>query len=142
MGARPLAALLATLLLACSTEQKVSGPLALTDEWTTVTPPEPLNVARYEQKACVRLDAVSDVDHGTVTFASGQRSRLEGEAIDNRGTAYALEAVGLSGDCVCLYRAGDYPRGPDFPAEIVSLRLRSSAPLEVREVTWHSYDPH
>lgn len=72
------------------------------------------------------------------------RSHQLGRAVttDSGGRTYALEAVGLGGDSVCLYRAGDYPRGPDFPAEIVSLRLRSSAPLEVREVTWHSYDPH
>jgi hypothetical protein len=129
---------------ACSIEQPVS-PVSLTGEWTTVTPPEPLRVEKNEQKLCLQLDAISDVDFqkGLVSV-NGQRHALEGKAVDGEGIEYSLEVADRGGDTVCLYRAKEYPRGPDFPVDqtIVRLRLRSEPPLQVRNIRWHSYDPH
>jgi hypothetical protein len=149
IGARQLTAsvfILGGLLgSACSIEQPVSGPVTLTSEWTTVTPPEPLRVKRNEQKLCLQLDAISDVDFQKgVVSVNGQGHAVKGEAVDGAGTPYPLEVADRGGDTVCLYRAGEYPRGPDFPVDqtIVSLRLRSEPPLQVRSIRWHSYDPH
>jgi hypothetical protein len=123
----------------------VSGPVALTGEWKTFDPPEPLRVERNEQKLCLQLDAIPDVDFQKgVVSVNGQRHALEGEAVDSEGTQYPLNVADRGGDTVCLYRAGEYPRGPDFPVDrtIVRLRLRSEPPLQVRNIRWHSYDPH
>lgn len=131
---------------ACSIEQLVSGPLALTGEWTTVTPPEPLRVAgKLEQKVCLKIEGtVTDIDLKNGVMLAGQRHVLGGEAIDSEQVKYALDVGELGPSGVCLYRPpGDTPPGPDFPEKrtIVRLRLRSDPPLQVGEIRWRSYDP-
>jgi hypothetical protein len=148
-GARKLAAsvfmLGALLAQACSIEQPVSGPVALTSEWKTIEPPEPLRVKRNEQKFCLQVGAIRNVDlQGGVVLENGQRHVLDGEAVDSEGIKYPLKPEGLRGDTVCLYRTGELPAGPDFPVSrtIIRLRLRSEPPLQVGEIRWYSYDPH
>jgi hypothetical protein len=148
-GARQLTAsvftLGALLAQACSIEQPVSGPVMVTSEWTTVEPPEPLRIARNEQKFCLQVGTIRNVDlQGGLVLGNGQRHVLDGEAVDSEGVKYPLKAEGLRGDTVCLYRAGGLPPGPDFPADrtIIRLRLRSEPPLQVGEIRWYSYDPH
>jgi hypothetical protein len=90
-GARHLTAsvfiLSALLGSACALiEQLVSGPIALTDQWVTVTPPEPLRIARNEQTFCLQIDTLRDIDlQDGVTLGNGQRHVLGGEAIEMRG---------------------------------------------------------
>jgi hypothetical protein len=146
MGARQFAAVVVLALLqACAIEQPVSGAVSLTGEWTTVTPPEPLRVARNEQKVCLHVDAVRDIDlQNGVILENGQRHVLEGEAVDSEGAQYVLEVGGLlQGDNVCLYRGGGLGPGPDFPEDrtIVRFRFRSNPPLQVGKVRWFSLDP-
>lgn len=94
---------------------------------------------KNQQSFCVPVDTFRDVNLEGFVLGNGERHVLEGEAVDSEGTKYALEAVGRRGDSVCLYRAGEFPAGPDFPAErtIVRLRLRSEPPLEVGEIRWY-----
>lgn len=131
---------------ACSIEQRVSGPVALTGEWKTIDPPEPLRVGgKLEQSLCLQVGMTRDMDlHNGVVLAGGERYVLEGEALDSEQTSYVLKVAMRGGDTVCLSRAGDYPPGPDFPAEqtIVRLRLRSEPPLQVGKIWWLSSDPH
>jgi hypothetical protein len=135
-------------LLVCSPiEQPVSGPITLTGEWKTIDPPEPLRVAgKLEQKVCLQvIGTTTDVDFEKGRLlVNGQWHALEGEAVDDEQTTYGLRVAQLGGDTVCLYRAADTPRGPDFPSDrtIARLRLRSEPPLQVGEIRWHSYDPH
>ena len=133
------------LAQACAIEQPVSGPVSLTSEWTTVTPPEPLRVARNEQKVCLHVDSVRDIDlHNGVILENGQRHVVSGDAVDSEGAQYALEVGGLlQGDNVCLYRGGGLGPGPDFPEDrtIVGFRFRSSPPLQVGKIQWFSLDP-
>jgi hypothetical protein len=130
---------------ACSIEQPVSGPVTLTGEWTTVDPPKPLRVGGKEQQVfCLQVvGTLSDVDFekGRV-LVNGQWHLLGGEAVDSQQTKYALKVGDQGGNTTCLYRAGDPPRGPDFPGDltIVRLRLRSEPPLQVGQIRWHSYD--
>ena len=132
---------------ACSIEQPVAGNVALTGEWTTVTPPEPLRVGQNEQqKFCLRIvGALSDVDfeNGRV-LVDGQWHVLGGEAVDSEQAKYVLKVAEQGGDSVCLYRAGEPIPGPNFPSDrtLVRLRLRSEPPLQVGEIRWHSYDQH
>jgi len=131
---------------ACSIEQPVSGPLALTGEWTTVTPPEPLRVAgKLEQKVCLKIEGtVTDIDLKNGVMLAGQRHVLGGKAIDSEQVEYTLGVGELGPSGVCLYRPpGDTPPGPDFPAKrtIIKIRLRSDPPLQVDEIRWRSYDP-
>jgi len=138
-----LAGLLAS---ACSIEQRVSGPVALTGEWTTVTPPEPLRVAgKLEQKVCLQIvGTVSDIDLKDGVMLAGQRHVLGGEVIDSEQVEYTLGVGELGPTGVCLYRPpGDTSPGPDFPPNrtIIKLRLRSDPPLQVGEIRWRSYDP-
>jgi hypothetical protein len=133
--------------LACSIEQPVSGPVALTGEWTTVTPPEPLRIGRNEQqKFCLQVvGTMSDVDfEKDRVLVDGQWHVLGGEAVDNEQAKYALKVAEQGGYALCLYRAGEPIPGPNFPADrtIVGLRLRSEPPLQVGEIRWHSYDQH
>jgi hypothetical protein len=142
--ARKLVVLAALLCVSCSIEQPVSGPVALTSEWKTIEPPEPLRVERNEQRLCLQVDTLRDVDLQNGVVLGDGRHVLEGEAIDSNQATYTL-AVGMrGGDMVCLNRAGALPAGPDFPAEqtIIRLRLRSQPPLQVGKIWWLSYDPH
>jgi hypothetical protein len=126
-------------------EQPVSGPVALTDQWVTVSPPEPLRIARNEQTFCLQIDTVRDIDlQDGVMLGNGQRHVLGGAAIDDEGTQYPLKVGALRGDTVCLYRAGKRPPDSDFPADrsIAELRLRSQPPLQVREIRWFAYNRH
>ncbi len=136
----------ALLAQACTVEQPVSGPVALTEEWTTIEPTEPLRVAgKYQQKICLQIDSARDIDlTNGVILGDGQRHLLEGEAVDGNQVSYVLEIGQIGGDVVCLYRAGERPPGPDFPEDqtIVRLRLRSNPPLQVGKIWWLSYDPH
>jgi len=138
-----LAALLGS---ACAPiEQLVSGPVALTDQWVTVTPPEPLRIARNEQAFCLQIDGLRDIDlQDGVLLGNGQRHLLGGEAIDDEGTQYPLKVGGLRGENVCLYRAERRDPASDFPADrtIARLRLRSQPPLQVREIRWFAYNRH
>ncbi len=141
-ASRPLVILGALLSQACS-EQPVSGPVSLTAEWTTVTPPEPLRVERGVQNVCLQVGEIRDVniEHG-VTLTDG-RHVLEGEVVDNEGTRYGLRLAVLKGDNVCFYRPGKRTADPDFPVDrtIVTLRFRSEPPLEVGAIRRCSYDP-
>jgi len=136
--------MLGALAQACSIEQPVSGPVALTSEWKTIEPPEPLRVKRNEQRLCLQVDTLRDVDLQNGVVLGDGRHVLEGEAIDSDRTTYPLTVGMRGGDMVCLNRAGDLPAGPDFPAEqtIIKLRLRSQPPLQVGKIWWLSYDPH
>lgn len=132
--------------LACSVEQPVSGPITLAGEWRTITPPEPLRVGgKLEQRLCLDIGTTRDVDFekGVVVLDNGQRHSLEGEVVDDRGTAHTLR-LAEQGRVVCLSRAAIKPNTPDFPANltIIRVRLRSEPALQVAEVRWHSYDPH
>jgi hypothetical protein len=129
---------------ACTVEQPVSGPIALTDEWATVEPPKPLRVAgKNAQALCLQVPTLRNVDLQNGVVLVDGRHVLEGEAIDNEGSQYSLRVASLQGDIVCLYRAGERPPGPDFPAKrtIIKLRLRSTPPLQVEKIRWRSYDP-
>ncbi|HET9952939.1 MAG TPA: hypothetical protein VFQ61_00475 [Polyangiaceae bacterium] len=138
--------LLGLLGSACSIEQPVSGPIQLTGEWTSITPPEPLRVAgKLEQKVCLQIvGTVTDIDLGNGVMLDGQRHVLGGAAIDNEQVEYTLGVGELGPRGVCLYRPPqDTPPGPDFPAQrtIIGLRLRSDPPLRVGAIRWRSYDP-
>jgi len=140
--ARKLVILGALLAQACSVEQPVSGPVALTGEWTTIEPPAPLRIAGNEQqKVCLHIVTIHDTDFkNVVVLDNGQRHTLEGEAVDSKGGNYALKIGDLGGRDVCLYRAGEHPPGPDFSAGLIKLRLRSVPPLQVAAIRWYSYD--
>jgi len=131
---------------ACSVEQPVSGPVALTGDWTIVEPPAPLRVGQKEQqKFCLQVGKMRDLnfENGVaLDQEQGQRHAIEGEAIDSEGTTYSLKLAEAGGDHVCLYRAGEPIAGPNFPADrtIVRLRLRSEPPLQVGDIRWFSYD--
>jgi len=131
-------------MLACSIEQPVSGPVALTGEWTTVEPPKPLRVGgKSEQALCLQIPTLHDVDlHNGVMLGDG-RHVLEGDVVDDQGAQYPLNVSSLQGDIVCLYRAARMPNVPDFPPDrtIVRLRLRSEPALQVGQIQWRSYDP-
>jgi hypothetical protein len=135
----------ALLAQACSIEQPVSGPIALTREWKAIEPPEPLRVGSKEmQEICLQvIGATTDVDfeQGRL-LVNGQWHVLGGEAVDNEQTKYGLRVGSLGGDTVCLYRAGKPSTGPDFSPDltIIRLRLRSDPPLEVAQVRWSSHD--
>lgn len=134
---------LGLLCMACNIEQPVSGPVALTGEWTTVEPPEPLRIKdKEQQKVCLQVGQIADVrfDDG-VALAGGQRHRLEGEAVDSSGARYSLTLGEVGGDTACLFRA-ELPQGPDFPADrtLVRFRFRSDPPLQVSGIRWYSYD--
>jgi hypothetical protein len=142
-GARKLTAAIVIFGLACSIEQLVSGPVTLTGEWTTVTPPEPLRVAgKGQQVVCLQVvGTLSDVDFKRgAALVNGQWHVLAGEAVDAEQTNYPLQVGDQGGNTTCLYRAGEHPPGPDFPGDIVKLRLRSEPPLQLEGIRWHSYD--
>ena len=148
-GARQLrlwAFILGGLLgLACSIEQPVSGPVTLTGEWKAIDPPQPLRVAgKGEQVVCMQIiGTVTDIDLRDGVLVDGQRHVLGGEAVDDEQTAYALKVGSLGGSTVgtvCLSRAGQRPHGPDFPEDIIKLRLRSEPPLQVAKIWWYSGD--
>jgi hypothetical protein len=82
-----------------------------------------------------------DFEKGVVVLDSGQRYTLAGEADDNQQKTYALKVV-EQGRTVCINRAALTSSGPDFPSDLVKVRLRSEPPLRVAEVRWQSYDPH
>jgi hypothetical protein len=131
---------------ACTIEQPVSGPVSLTGDWTTITPPEPLRVAgKLEQQLCLDVGLMRDVDFekGVVVLDNGQRYTLAGEADDDQQRTYALK-VGARSKALCMNRADLTPNVPHFPPArtIVRVRLRSDPPLRVAEIRWHSYDPH
>jgi hypothetical protein len=136
----------ALLVQACSVEQPVSGPVALTGDWKTIEPPEPLRIGQKEQqKFCLQVGKLRDLslEHGvSLDDGQGQRHVLEGEAVDSEGTRYALKLAEAGGDHICLYRAGEPISGPNYPPErtIVKLRLRSDPPLQVGGIRWYSYD--
>jgi len=118
----------------------------LSEEWTSIEPPEPLRTGgRLEQKFCLQIAVFSDMDpHNGVTLASsGQRHVIESEAEDRERTEYPLWVAEIAGDHTCLYRAGERAPGPDFPSDrmMVRLRLRSEPPLQVGKNWWRSYDP-
>jgi len=132
----------------CSIEQPVSGPVTLTGEWKTVTPPEPLRVGhKHQQKFCLTVGLMRDVEFErgvALDDGTSQRHEIEGEAVDSEGTRYPLQLGEAGGDHVCLYRAGESIPSPNFPADraIATLRLRSEPPLQVAGIRWHSYDQH
>lgn len=137
-----LAALVAQ---ACSIEQPISGPVSLTGEWKTITPPEPLRVAgKHRQVVCLHVDSISDADFekSIVVMNNGQQHLVEGEATDNEQAKYPLKVRERGGGHFCLYRFGERPPGSDFPDDgtIVSLRVRSEPPLQIEKIVWHSYD--
>jgi hypothetical protein len=82
-----------------------------------------------------------DFEKGIVVLDNGQRYTLAGEADDDQQKTYALK-VASQGKSVCMNRADLTSSGPDFPSDLVKIRLRSEPPLRVAEVRWHSYDPH
>lgn len=144
-AARYLAASVFLLGLACSIEQPVSDPLALTGEWKTVDPPKPLRVGNNElQEVCVQVvGTTTDVDFEKGRLlVDGQWHVLAGEAIDDEQATHDLRVGSLGGDTACLYRAGEPVNGPDFEPDrsIVKLRLRSAPPLQVARVRWSSHD--
>jgi hypothetical protein len=140
-----LASVFVLLAQACSIEQPVSGPMALTAEWKTVDPPEPLRVGSKElQEVCLQVvGTTTDVDfeEGRL-LVNGQWHTLGGEAVDDAQTNHDLRVGSLGGDTVCLYRAGAPVSGPDFDPErtIVRLRLRSDPPLQLGQIRWSSHD--
>jgi hypothetical protein len=82
-----------------------------------------------------------DFEKGVVVLDNGQRYTLAGEADDNQQKTYVL-AVVERGRTVCMNRADLTPNVPNFPSDLVRVRLRSEPPLRVAEIRWHSYDPH
>ena len=139
-------AIVAALGVACSIEQPVSGPVALTAEGTSFEPPEPLRVAgKMEQKVCLQIvGAAADVsfEKGAV-LVDDQWHVLDGEAVDDEQASYGLKLAQLGGATACLSRPPDGAPGSDFPADrtITRLRLRSVPPLQVEKIWWASYDP-
>jgi hypothetical protein len=67
--------------------------MALTGEWRTIEPPEPLRVAgKGEQVVCVQvIGTVTDIDLQNGVVVDGPRHVLEGEAVDDEQTAYTLK---------------------------------------------------
>lgn len=121
-------------------EQPVSGPVSLGSEWTEIAPPEPLKVAKDEQAIRLEVAGIADMQlDNTLELSDGRRVVIAGELVDDQGTVYPLALGGVAAmKHAFLYRAGDYPPGPDFPVErtIVKLRLRSDASLDVDEIRW------
>lgn len=125
-------------------EQPISGPITLTPEWKTVTPPEPLRVAgREEQTVCLEIvGTVTDTDLQNGVVVNGQRHVVGGEVIDAKQATFALKVGAQGGNRVCLSRAGTPPRGPDYPENIVEVRLRSEPGLQIERTSWRSNDQH
>lgn len=129
------------ILLACSVEQPVSGPVTLAAEWKIVDPPEPLRVGSKElQELCLQVvGTTTDVDFEKGRLlVNGQWHRLGGDAVDDEQTTHGLRVGSLGGDTVCFYRAGEPGFGP--ARTIVRLRLRSDPPLQLAQVRWSSHD--
>lgn len=139
------AALSGLFVLACKPiEQAVSGPVTLTTEWKTIDPPEPLRVAgREEQTLCLEIvGTVTDTDLQNGVVVNGQRHVIGGEVIDVDQTTFELKVGAQGGNRVCLSRAGAPPRGPDYPRNIIRVRLRSEPGLQLERIWWHSNDQH
>jgi hypothetical protein len=139
------AALWGFFVLACKPiEQPIAGPATLTPEWKTFDPPEPLRVAgREEQTVCLEIvGTVTDTDLQNGVVVNGHRHVVGGEVIDAKQTPFALKVGAQGGNRVCLSRAGTPPRGPDYPENIIKLRLRSEPELQVERIWWHSVDQH
>jgi hypothetical protein len=139
------AALWGLFVLACKPiEQPISGPVTLTGEWKTIEPSESLHIAgREEQKVCLEiLGMVTDTDLDNGVVVNGQRHVVEGEVLDTDQTPFALKVGAQGGNRVCLSRAGTPPRGPDYPKNIIRVRLRSEPELQIERIWWHSNDQH
>lgn len=135
--------LLLLIAVACSPvrEQSISGPLTLDSAWSEIVPPSPLRVVLDEQAIRLDIERLDDLadSPGSIELADGSVVVLDGEVVDDAGQSYPLAIAAISGKrSVYLYRAGDYPPGPDYPTDrkIVKVRLRSGAPLQVEEVRW------
>lgn len=108
-GIRQLSASVLVLLAqACSIEQPISGPLALTAEWKDIDPPEPLRVGSKElQEVCLQVvGTTTDVDFEKGRLlVNGQWHVLGGEAVDDEQTKHDLRVGSLGGDTACRQRS-------------------------------------
>jgi len=137
----------ALLTHACSIEQPVSGPVALTSEWQTIEPPAPLRSGgRHGQYFCLHTGAAVYMEDArkNVVLLNGLPHVLEGEAVDDQHATYLLRPGMHAGDEICLSRAEPVPPGPDFPQarRVVALRLRSVPPIQVQEIRWLSFNDY
>jgi hypothetical protein len=139
------------MLLAVSTgcgpsEQPISGALELGPEWTEIAPPSPLRIVKDEQSVRLSISGIADMGlDDSLSLDDGRRVGIAGEVVDDQGAIYPLTLGGIAATRhAYLYRAGEYPPGPDFPPDrtIVKLRLRSDAPLQVEEIRWICTSAH
>lgn len=135
-----IVSLLWLAVTACTgtTEQRISERVTISSEWSEVVPPAPLRVAKTEQAVILRLAEVPHIESDAAIELDGRSVALHAEVVDDRGTVYPMALGGVSGNFVLMYRAGNYPPGPDFPTDrtIVKLRLRSDVRLDVEAIRW------
>jgi len=120
--------------------QPVSGHKVFSANWLEIVPPSPLRVVENEQSLRLQVAGIADMTlNDSLILDDGRTITVTAEVVDDQGNLYPLTLGGISGTKhAYLYRAGDYPPGPDFPVDrtIVMLRVRSDAPLEVEEIRW------
>jgi hypothetical protein len=88
----------------------------------------------------LKLAGLTDMTHGNaLLLADGREVNITAVVLDDQGARYPLSLGGIAGaQHAYLYRAGEYPPGPDFDVNrtIVKLRVKSDPPLEVEEIAW------
>lgn len=137
-------------LLSCSPpppqDKEIYGKVTLTEQWLEINLKEPLKPEREISEVVIWFadgaNYCAVLQEGKLKLPDGSLVFPEGQIVAQNGTIYELRDAGLSDTGVAL---GGYISGKrlSLPKDNIytKVRLRSSKPLECRQIVWRNYNP-
>jgi hypothetical protein len=126
---------------------KLSGPVALNQNWLELTPPKPLTIARDTHEIALFPDPpIKMVDDPTgkrsLIAADGRDATIEVELVGSNGVTYRSTpgvSETMTGDLKVTSRSLGFKDLPDG-VTYARVRIKSSVPYPVKEIIWRNYN--
>lgn len=140
---RGLVALIGAILMMLGCRESytlvpIAKTATLSKEWTEIRPEKILRWSRPEEEIVFHIDSVHQVSRELeIIGANGERGVPDVELIADDGLSYVMDSHGFVGaDMVFMFK-----NNPSHIATFRAVRIRSSIPLSISNLSWRGYDP-
>jgi len=141
---KTLIAVLAMLVLmgGCSnpyTDVPVASSATISQQWSEITPPQPLQWTRPAQELSFHIDTPHEQSTSVeIVGPNGQHCAPDVEFVTTSGKDFPMDAHGFGGD-IEMYFWWKQERPEMEP--IKTFRVRNCFPIHVSKIIWRGYDP-
>jgi hypothetical protein len=119
-------------------ESRIAQTAMINQEWSEIRPPHPLKWAKPVQEFSFHIDSpYHHTAQAQIVGADGQRFVPDVQFLTASGKVYIPDAHGFWGEDMYFF----YSKGNNTTEPIVSIRVRSSLPLNISNLLWVGYDP-